>query len=217
MAAAAAQEIRNRIVEGIYPPGYQLRQDGLAQELEMSRIPIREALVLLESEGLVKNYPHRGAMVVELSIEEIEELFNMRMLLEPFLFARSAPKLTSVDLDELRLIQSRYAESIEKLDVDSWNNLNTEFHLRLYRHADSPRIVATVHNLLQECDRHTRIQLSVIGGDRDRAVQEHQRLLGLCEQGLHAEGASFMREHIDHIRAVLVDLLHNKTTDKATA
>ena len=94
MASAAAEEIRNRILSGGYPPGVQLRQDGLAADLGMSRIPIREALVQLESEGLLKIVPHRGAIVAQLTVDEIEELFNMRLLLEPFLFKRSAPHLT---------------------------------------------------------------------------------------------------------------------------
>lgn len=207
MASAAAEEIRNRILSGNYPPGFQLRQDGLAGDLGMSRIPIREALVQLESEGLLKILPHRGAVVVQLTAEEIEELFNMRLLLEPFLFRRSAPLLTKEDFKALRQIQMHYAKSIDTLDIDRWNELNTEFHLTLYRHAHSPRIALTVQNLLVECDRHTRIQLSTIRGDRERAVAEHAELLRLCEQGAFEDGAHLMHLHIDHIRAGLVSLL----------
>lgn len=207
MASAAAEEIRNRILAGDYPPGFQLRQDGLAGDLGMSRIPIREALVQLESEGLLKILPHRGAIVVQLTADEIEELFNMRLLLEPFLFKRSAPLLTKEDFKALHQIQMRYAKSIDKRDIDIWNELNTEFHLTLYRHAHSPRIVLTVQNLLVECDRHTRIQLSTIRGDRERAVAEHAELLRLCEEGAFEEGAHLMHAHIDHIRAGLVALL----------
>jgi DNA-binding GntR family transcriptional regulator len=210
MSSAAAEEIRNGILRGIYPPGSQLRQDGLATELGMSRIPVREALLLLENEGFVKILPHRGAIVAQLSTEEIEELFNIRILLEPFLFERSTPLLTAADFKALRGIQARYALSIDKLDVDSWNELNSEFHLVLYRHARSPRVVATVQNLLKECDRHTRIQLSSIKGARARAVREHGQLLRLCKEGKFAEGARLMRAHIDHIRVGLVELLNSK-------
>lgn len=210
MASAAAEEIRSRILSGDYPPGFQLRQDGLAADLGMSRIPIREALVQLESEGLLKILPHRGAVVVQLTADEIEELFNMRLLLEPFLFERSAPLLTREDFASLHRIQARYAKSIDTHDIDAWNEINTEFHLFLYRHASSPRIVLTVQNLLVECDRHTRIQLSAIRGDRERAVAEHSELLRLCEAGEFAEGARLMHRHIDHIRAGLVALLAGK-------
>lgn len=207
MASAAAEEIRRRILSAAYPPGFQLRQDSLAADLGMSRIPIREALVQLESEGLLKILPHRGAIVVQLTAEEIEELFNMRLLLEPFLFRRSAPFLTREDLNALKQIQARYETSIDTLDMDIWNELNTEFHMFLYRHARSPRIVQTVQTLLVECDRHTRIQLSSILGDRERAVAEHAELLRLCETGDFEEGARLMYRHIDHIRDGLVALL----------
>ncbi|MBD9652885.1 GntR family transcriptional regulator [Ensifer sp. ENS09] len=206
MASAAAEEIRNRILAGDYPPGFQLRQDGLAEDLGMSRIPIREALVQLESEGLLKILPHRGAIVVQLTPDEIEELFNMRLLLEPFLFKRSVPRLTRDDLKALHQIQRRYAASIDELDIDVWNELNTEFHLTLYKHARSPRVFLTVQSLLVECDRYTRIQLSTIRGDRGRAVAEHAELLRLCEHGAFEEGARLMREHIDHIRRGLTTM-----------
>src|SRR5262245_49947763 len=75
LAAATAEELRRRILTGSFPAGYQLRQDALASEFGISRIPLREALLQLEAEGLIKIIPHRGAVVSELSIAEIEELF----------------------------------------------------------------------------------------------------------------------------------------------
>jgi DNA-binding GntR family transcriptional regulator len=215
ISTAAAEEIRRRILGGIFPPGFQLRQEELAREFGISRIPIREALLLLENEGIVKISPHRGATVVELSTEEIEELFNMRILLEPFLFERSAPLLTPADYKDLQSILKRYAASINERDIASWNDLNAEFHLLLYKHARSPRMLTTVQNLLNECDRHTRIQLSNIAGDRERAVKEHRELVRLCEESKFSEGAQLMREHIDHIRVGLLELLNARRDDAA--
>ncbi len=210
MAEAAASELRDRILGGTYPPGMRLRQDALAEEFGMSRIPIREALLCLESEGILTILPHRGAVVVELSIEEIEELFNLRLILEPFLFLRSAPKLTAEDFGKLDENLEKYTASIDAVDVDRWNDLNTEFHMTLYRHARSPRIVSMVQNLLAECDRHTRLQLTNITPDRNRAVREHTLILNLCRERKFEEGAQLMREHIDHIRLVLLDLLKDR-------
>lgn len=210
ISTAAADEIRGRILGGSFAPGFQLKQEDLAREFGISRIPIREALLLLESEGLVRIMPHRGAVVVKLNAEEIEELFNMRMLLEPFLLERSAPHLSPEDFATLDGILDRYEDSIGKQDVASWNDLNVEFHLLLYSHARSPRIVATVRTLLNECDRHTRIQLSNIEADRARAMTEHADMVRLCRGGRFAEAAALLRAHIDHVRAGLVDLLDDK-------
>jgi len=216
MAEAAASAIRERILGGAYPPGMRLRHDALAEEFGMSRIPIREALLVLEREGILTMMAHRGAVVVELSVDEIEELFNMRLLLEPFLFLRSAPKLTADDFQHLAENLERYTAAMEAVDVDSWNDLNTDFHMTLYRHARSPRILATVQNLLAECDRHTRIQLTNITPDRNRAVEEHKSILKLCREGRFEEGAALMREHVDHIRLVLLDLLKDRDAGAET-
>src|SRR5262245_65537453 len=92
-ASAAADELRRRILEGEYPAGMPLRQAVLAEELGISRIPFREALILLEAEGLVQVEPHKGAIVVGFSPEEGEELFEFRAVFEPVLLERSAPIL----------------------------------------------------------------------------------------------------------------------------
>ena len=109
MALAAADELRRRILSGEFPEGFQLKQDALAADFGMSRIPIREALVQLESEGFVKILPHRGALVAELSPAEIGELFELRALLEPRLLRRSAPRLTPDDYAALDGINAVYS------------------------------------------------------------------------------------------------------------
>lgn len=211
----AADEIRKRILGGEYPPGLQLRQDTMAAEMGMSRIPIREALVLLESEGIVRIAPHRGAVVTALSLEEIDELFNMRMLLEPFLLRRSAPHLGRADFEALDAMVERYAASLHAAEAAKWNDLNLEFHTYLYRHAQSPRILSTVVNLLKESDRHTRLQLSNIPGGRERAVAEHRELVQLCRLSTFGAAAELMEEHIRQIGAALTAFLQNEKRNAA--
>ena len=99
LASAAVDAIRERILDRTYPEGEPLRQDSLAAELGVSRIPIREALRQLEAEGLVTFNPQRGAVVSSLSIAEIEELFELRAELESDLLRRSVPLLTEDDIE----------------------------------------------------------------------------------------------------------------------
>src|SRR5262249_8875183 len=155
--------------------GVQLRQDALAEEFGVSRIPIREALMQLEAEGLVRILPHKGAIVSELSIGEIDELFELRVLLGPRVLLASAPVLTADDFLRLHAIIDEFNAEIKAMHVGRWGELNTQFHMLMYRHAEKPRSLSLVGNLLQECDRHTRIQLSLSGGT-DRARQEHREL-----------------------------------------
>ncbi|MHA6686662.1 GntR family transcriptional regulator [Mesorhizobium sp. A556] len=198
MSAAAAEQLRQRILGGAYPAGTALRQDALAAEFGISRIPVREALMQLEAEGLVKIVPHKGAIVFELSLAEVEELFELRALIEPILLERSAPHLTEADFVELREIIAAFTTAGTARHVNRWGELNAEFHMVLYRHANRPRSLSLVMNLLQECDRHTRIQLSLEGA-MARAQQEHAEMVNLCEAGRFDEASSLMRRHILHV------------------
>lgn len=210
MALVAADALRARILNANYPPGFQLRQESLARDLGMSRIPLREALLILEKEGLVRMLPHRGAVVTELTVDEIDELFSMRLLMEPWLLERSIPHLTADDLERLEKIQDAYARALDDNDMAVWNGLNKDFHMRLYAHAASPRMMGLVANLLTECDIHTRIQLLGIPGDRERAVADHRALLDLCRQGRQAEATRLLHDHIDHIRLGLLDMAQRR-------
>src|SRR6266852_9187131 len=99
VASATTRALREKILSGEIGDGEQLRQDALAAEYGVSRIPLREALRQLEAEGLVSFYPHRGAVVSTLSLAEIEELFEIRALIEPDMLRRAIPKLSEEDLD----------------------------------------------------------------------------------------------------------------------
>jgi DNA-binding GntR family transcriptional regulator len=211
MSAAVADELRRRILDGEFPAGFQLRQDALAEEFGVSRIPVREALMQIEAEGLVKIHPHRGAIVSELSLGEIDELFELRMLLEPRLLKASAPRLNEEDFRGLNRILDEYGSELRAQHVGRWGELNTEFHTLMYRHAEQPRSLAIVANLLRECDRHTRLQLSLTGG-MERAEREHRQLVDLCAEGKVREACALLKAHIDHVRKSLRDFLLSRPT-----
>jgi DNA-binding GntR family transcriptional regulator len=207
MALAAAAELRRRILSGEYPEGFQLKQDALAEDLGMSRIPIREALVQLESEGFVRILPHRGALVSELSAGEIAELFELRALLEPRLLRLSAPRLTAEDYAELERINAEYDAEMAARQPGRWGELNTRLHLRLLGRAGQPRTLAIVTALLQNTDRYTRVQLSLTGSNRARAQKEHAALVRLCRAGDVGGACRLLTEHIRHAEKKLTEFI----------
>jgi DNA-binding GntR family transcriptional regulator len=206
ISSAVGDELRRRILDGSFPSGLQLKQDALAEEFGVSRIPIREALMQLEAEGLVKILPHKGAIVSELSISEIDELFELRLLLEPRLLEASAPHLTAADFEQLHAILDEYGSEISAKHISRWGELNTQFHMLMYRHAERPRSLLLVGNLLQDCDRHARIQLS-LNNNTDRAHREHTELVALCEAGKFSEACNLLKSHIEHAGKSLRDFL----------
>ena len=162
LSGALMEEIRQAILSGRYPAGSQLRQDALAETYGVSRIPIREVLFQLEAEGLVRIVPQKGAIVSELSQAEIDDVFELRALLEPRLFRRSAPLLSPDDLDRLDEIQARYVRAIAARETERYGQLNAELHIAFYQRADMPRSRQIVASLLQTSDRYTRVQLSSV-------------------------------------------------------
>jgi DNA-binding GntR family transcriptional regulator len=208
-ASAAADELRRRILEGEYPAGMPLRQAVLAEELGISRIPFREALILLEAEGLVQMEAHKGAVVAGFSPEEVEELFEFRALLEPALLEKSAPYLTDADYEKLDAILTEYSDELRTQNPGRWGALNTELHTVLYRRARSPRMLATVDQLLTSTDRFARMQLAYTDG-RERAEREHREIVTECRAGNVKKASRLLRQHILAAGDALVRLLRER-------
>jgi DNA-binding GntR family transcriptional regulator len=209
---AAAEAIRERILAGHYAEGESLRQDALAAELGVSRIPIREAFRQLEAEGLVTLHAHRGAVVSALSLDEIAELFDLRAMLEPDLLARAIPRMTETDLAGADRILRRYEHAMSEADVHAWGEMNSEFHLTLYRPAGRNRTLALVQSLLGNTDRYTRLQLVLTSGV-DRARAEHAQLLKLCRLGDAHEAGDLLRRHVHSAGEDLLAFLRQHRPD----
>ena len=215
LSAAIVEQLRRDILDGTYAAGEQLRQDALADTFQVSRIPVREALFQLEAEGLVLIEPHKGAVVSAFSLEEIDDVFDLRVLLEPRMLAQSAPLLTPEDFAEASALDAEFAQAIAAQNVAQWGQLNARYHLALYRHARQPRTLAIVTALLQTSDRFTRLQMNRAPA-LARAETEHRKLLRLCRQGKVPAACDFLVAHIEKVRQDLRALLrrdaHTNTT-----
>jgi DNA-binding GntR family transcriptional regulator len=206
LSAAIVEQLRRDILDGTYAAGAQLRQDALAASFQVSRIPIREALFQLEAEGLVLIEPHKGAIVSAFSLEEIDDVFDLRVLLEPRLLAPSAPRLTSEDFAEIAQLEAEFKGAIAAQDVARWGQMNARYHLALYRHARLPRTLAIVTSLLQTSDRFTRLQMNRASA-MSRAESEHRKLLRLCRDGAVPQACEHLVAHIEKVRQDLHALL----------
>jgi DNA-binding GntR family transcriptional regulator len=195
LTGMTAEAIRERILRGLYPEGEPLRQDAIADELGVSRIPVREALRQLEAEGLVTFNPHRGAVVSTLSLREIEELFELRALIELDLFRRAIPRLGAEDLRRAKEILDAYETALQKGDVAAWGEMNWQFHSTLFAPADRPFALGVAQKLHQQCDRYLRMQLALTHGQR-RANEEHRAILAAVRKRDTRRASELLREHI---------------------
>lgn len=206
VAEAIAESLRERILGGQIPGGTQLRQDAVAADYDVSRIPVREALRQLEAEGLVIFYPHRGAVVSELSLAEIGELFEVRALLEPDLLGRALPKFGEADRGRASEILEALDKAIETEDVTVWGQLNWQFHSALYEPAGRPCTLAIVQKLHNNTDRYSRLQLLLTRGAA-RAQKEHRQILKLCRKSEAKAACALLERHILGAGNALVEFL----------
>jgi DNA-binding GntR family transcriptional regulator len=210
LSSAISDQLRKAILDRTYPSGAQLRQDALAATYGVSRIPVREALFQLEAEGLVVIVPHKGAVVSGLSIEEVNDVFDLRALLEPRLLAASGPKLAAEDFAHIDRIQAAFVTAVAARDVVKWGELNAAFHMALYAQANLPRTLSVVQGLLQTSDRYTRVQLSTPTA-MARAEREHRALADHLRKGEFHEACALLARHVETVRSDLVTLLDGRT------
>ena len=209
LAGAVVDRLREQILSSAYPSGTQLRQDALAASFGVSRIPVREALIQLEAEGLVRMVPHKGAVVTELSRDEINDVFDLRVLLETRLFRDSIGRLDAADFAAIDAIQASFEAAIRDRDPARWGVLNQQLHAALYDRAALPQTSAVVASLLQKTDRYTRVQLSSDTA-RKRARREHGLLIELARKGEVDAACECLREHIESVRNDLLRMLDSR-------
>lgn len=206
VARQASDALRERILRGIYPDGTPLRQDAIAEELGVSRIPVREALRQLEAEGLVIFNPHRGAVVSTLSLDEIEELFELRAQIESDLLRRAMPHTTVEEIARAKEVLDAYDVALRTGEVAGWGALNWQFHSTLYAAADRQLTMRIVQRLHQQSDRYLRMQLALTHGE-SRASDEHRAILTAVRQHDVKRACHLMRQHILGAGAQLLEFL----------
>lgn len=216
LSGAIIDEIRQAILSGQYPAGSQLRQDALAETHGVSRIPVREALFQLEAEGLVRIVPQKGAVVSNLSVAEINDVFELRALLEPRLLLSSAPQLDQQDFKHLDAIHEEFLTATSNSSVERYGKLNAQLHMALYQRANMPKSRQIVTSLLQTSERYTRLQLSSPEA-MSRAMREHNDMISLCKTRQFDKAAHFLRGHIETVREDLLTVIDNHENSKAPA
>jgi DNA-binding GntR family transcriptional regulator len=194
--------VREAILRGAIPEGTQLRQDQLAEQYGTSRIPVREALRQLESEGLVRIEPNRGAIVTTLSVDEVLEMLDIRIALECRALRLAIPNMADEDLDHAGHILESYSDNA---DPQSWGAMNWRFHWTLYAPCHMPRLLQMIEANYGHVSRFVRVQVSLAAG-KDRPQREHHQLLEFCRAGKTDLAVELLEMHIEQtqksVRAV---------------
>jgi DNA-binding GntR family transcriptional regulator len=184
--------IRERILSGSIAPGEPLRQEALADELGVSRVPIREAITRLSGEGLLNVVPHKGAYVCELSVDEVRETYDIRIRLEPWIFSEAIRRITDAEISKA----ARLAKAMDQGDDSQWGPLGWEFHSTLYKPAKREITLETLRVLHDRSGRYFRYQLAR-ASSRKQSYIEHMLLVDACVKHDSKLGARLLKEHLE--------------------
>ena len=191
-------KLRKAIVTAQIKPGESLDQEELARRLGVSRTPVRQALRALAAENLVTFYPRRGAVVVELSIEEIEEIFLIREMLEPPAACLGAERATPQVTSKLTSLHERMCAITD--DPLGWLALDREFHIAIYQQSGHPRLVNMIEALKDDINRYVRAYID-IGDNISRSNTIHKLILDAFAARDGESCRSYQLQHLPEVFA----------------
>lgn len=201
-AREIAETLRSDIISGRLAAGTPLRQEQLASRFAVSRIPVRDALKRLAAEGLVQLKPNRGAAVAPLSVDDLTEVYEMRIAAETLALRTAIPQLTNAQLE----IASGLQDDLEKAPISQFGTLNTEFHMALYRPCARPRLLSHITTLGHAADRYLRIGAGSLG-HAAQSHREHRELLAACAKRDEGAALTCLHGHIKRAADMLIEHL----------
>lgn len=208
-----ADFLRERIISGVYPRGSRLKQAEIAEQLQLSITPVREALKILEAEGYVSGGSYRGARVVPFDPTASSEILQLRLMLESHLVRAAIEKITTADFKALRELADEFEEAFERGDRAHARGVNYRFHRKLYDIAEQPQALHFVQILW------ARYPFDLINSAEGRgadAVQEHEEILQAFAAGDASAAIMAMRKHIESGWTVLKETAAEESTTAAT-
>ncbi len=196
-----AAHLRRAILAGDLAPGQRIRQEEVAERLGASRLPVREALRMLQSEGLTELEPNKGARVTRLDARELDIVYQMRERLEPLALRESVPELTEADIERLADIETRIEAST---DVEEFLRLDSEFHLLTYSGCHAEPLAGTVLRLWNSTQHYRRLFMGVIGSAQRWIVYaEHNLMVDAIRRRDTVDAGRYLEGHIRRTRVEL--------------
>lgn len=204
-----ADELRDEIRRGVLGGGQPLPQEELAARFGVSRIPVREALLRLEGEGLVAVYPNRGAVVTRFSLEDVREIYHLRRLLEGDVLARAVRRMNDADLKRIEAAMDRAERGAGDPD---WSELDGAFHEALYAPAGHLRQSAMIAALRGTVDRYWGAYRALPDRTADW-LEDHRRIVEACRLRDAEVARQELHEHL--ARAASIVLAEMKAEEEA--
>ena len=208
----AYQSLKNDILHCELPPGSQIYEGETAERLGMSKTPVREALGMLAHEGFVEVRPRQGDRVTDVTFADVQEVFQLRLLLEPAAAELAAERASPEHLQKLK-------QTVDEEPSDSHQDeahRSARFHATLAEASGNSRLAATLHNLLDEMHR-----LQFIGlereNDHEKEASEHRDLLDALLKGNHHLARDIAQRHVESDRMRVFEAILGSITGDGAA
>lgn len=201
-----AVRLRQRIVEGHLAPGAKLNERELSESLHVSRTPLREAIKMLAAEGLVELLHNRGAVVAQMSQQDVADTFEVIAGLEGQSGALAAQRITDDELAEIRALHYEMLAAYTRRDLPTYYSINAQIHTLINAAARNPVLTQTwrtVNARLQAM----RFRSNVDEAKWKRAVKEHERMVELLAQRDATALRELMTQHLEHKRDAVLELM----------
>lgn len=206
-----AASIRNAIVEGKFKPGERLLEPDVANALGVSRTPLREAFLQLESEGFLNVIPRKGAVVSDLSLRDAEETYTIKGTLEALAAKLAVENMSSDTLNELEKLNEEMLmiASSEEKDYKHFLELNAKFHQTIYEASGNEKLYKTINLLRNQTLRYNFIYLSLLSHLRE-SVAEHAEIIEALKKKNAVKVESLIKSHAESARKALAEYIGKK-------
>jgi DNA-binding GntR family transcriptional regulator len=202
MAEYALEQLRESIILGELPAGAPLRLDELARAFGMSISPIREAVRQLEALGLAKHVPHQGARVLDFDMDELRDLFKVRLALESLAVRRAAERFTELDGELARAHLAEFDAAAAAGRVREAMRAHTDFHFTLYDASGSGWLVALIRPAWDRSERFRPALLTAADGTQERHRAFDEALFDACAAHDPDAAAAALHDHLELASAV---------------
>lgn len=203
------EALREAIINGQLEPGERLMEIQLAEELGVSRTPVREAIRKLELEGLVLMVPRKGAYVASLSMKDVVEVFEIRGALEGLAAALAAERITDEELEKLERQYVKSVEQMEKADLKGMVEVDTGFHQILYQASRNERLAQIINNLREQIQVFRQTSLSYPGRMRI-ALQEHREIVDAISARDPETARRLAQEHVENAENSMMQVIRSE-------
>jgi DNA-binding GntR family transcriptional regulator len=198
--------VREAIINGTLKPRERLMEIQLAEELGVSRTPVREALRKLELEGFIVMVPRKGAYVADISFKDIADVFEIRAALEGLAAALAAERITNEELEAMERVLAEKAEAIAKNDLDRLVETDTKFHEAIYEASRNQRLWTIISNLREQIQRFRTTSLSNPGRSK-QSLDEHRNIVEAIQARDIQLSRKVAQEHIENAEHTLIEAI----------